>query len=579
MLNMLARITKIDEAKRLVYTRVVEEIPDKSGEIFDYAPSKPYFEQWSKDQFEASSGKSYGNVRAMHGKIAAGFFAEPLSFNDDGKYIEGVIKVSDDQEWRKCLDGTYTGASIGGSYIEGSRKTEKIDGKEFVRYTAKPVEVSLVDSPCIPSAKFFDVVKADGTIAKIAFKPPELEVTGTDKEVAEFARVMKAGGLAMADAIAAVKAVADAKTADKAAEDALLETVADMEKREFNADERKSAAKAGAALPDGSFPIKTVGDLKNAVKAYGRAKDKAAAKAHIIKRAKALGATAELPEDWTKDEGKKAADGELKKGMYDVQRLSECLGMLAGIAKSAQRESIDEGDNSPIPAQLRNVVDELVTVFKAMSAEEADEMLAELKEHAGIGENDEIESAVEMAVQLGALRKQLTSPDLPIADLTKIAAEHEEPLTKATLADMPALIGRIMAKAGARNSKADMGHLQAAHDHLASIGANCTASDKAATGDLAKAVSKQLEDALARIKKLEAQPMPSVVTLRMARNVTKEEDNANRAAALGDEIDVNTVELTKDDERVYNQDGSVDIQSSRLMKAMRLKRQQQAPAR
>ena len=73
--------------------------------------------------------------------------------------------------------------------------------------------------------------------------------------------------------------------------------------------------------------------------------------------------------------------------------------------------------------------------------------------------------------------------------------------------------------------------------------------------------------------------MPSVVTLRMARNVTKEEDDLTQKAKDAEvNIDPNTVELTKEDERVFNQDGSVDIQSSRLMKAMRMKRQQQARA-
>ena len=51
-------------------------------------------------------------------------------------------------------------------------------------------------------------------------------------------------------------------------------------------------------MPDGSFPIRNEQDLKDAIKAHGRAKDQASAKAHIIKRAKALGKEAELPEEW-----------------------------------------------------------------------------------------------------------------------------------------------------------------------------------------------------------------------------------------------------------------------------------------
>lgn len=68
--------------------------------------------------------------------------------------------------------------------------------------------------------------------------------------------------------------------------------------RDFSADKRKDLAKTGAALPDGSYPIETVEDLHNAIQAFGRAKDPEAVKRHIIKRARALGATKSLPADW-----------------------------------------------------------------------------------------------------------------------------------------------------------------------------------------------------------------------------------------------------------------------------------------
>lgn len=61
---------------------------------------------------------------------------------------------------------------------------------------------------------------------------------------------------------------------------------------------RDKAAKKGEALKDGSFPIHDLEDLKRAVKAYGRAKDKDKVRKHIIKRARALEATDSLPESW-----------------------------------------------------------------------------------------------------------------------------------------------------------------------------------------------------------------------------------------------------------------------------------------
>ncbi len=81
-------------------------------------------------------------------------------------------------------------------------------------------------------------------------------------------------------------------------------------KREFSADERQSAASSGAALPDGSFPIKSKQDLRNAIQAIGRAKDRAKAMAHIKSRARALGATDMLPDSWSKrdDDANKALE-------------------------------------------------------------------------------------------------------------------------------------------------------------------------------------------------------------------------------------------------------------------------------
>lgn len=62
---------------------------------------------------------------------------------------------------------------------------------------------------------------------------------------------------------------------------------------------RKKAAADGHALKDGSFPINTEDDLKKAIKAIGRAKNPGAAKAHIKKRARALGKSDLIPDTWS----------------------------------------------------------------------------------------------------------------------------------------------------------------------------------------------------------------------------------------------------------------------------------------
>lgn len=79
-----------------------------------------------------------------------------------------------------------------------------------------------------------------------------------------------------------------------------------IEEKRFYTDERRAEyAKRGLALPDGSYPIRDVGDLRNAIQAYGLGKNKPAARAHIIKRARALGRADLIPDNW-KVRGKSA---------------------------------------------------------------------------------------------------------------------------------------------------------------------------------------------------------------------------------------------------------------------------------
>ena len=62
-----------------------------------------------------------------------------------------------------------------------------------------------------------------------------------------------------------------------------------VQKRFFSAAARRSAAKSGAAMPGGRYPIKNRKDLKNAVGLVGQSSDQSAVRAHIRSRAAALG--------------------------------------------------------------------------------------------------------------------------------------------------------------------------------------------------------------------------------------------------------------------------------------------------
>lgn len=75
-----------------------------------------------------------------------------------------------------------------------------------------------------------------------------------------------------------------------------------MEKRDYSSSQRRRMAANGQAMRDGSFPIADEADLRNAIQSVGRAANYASAKRHIIRRARALGLTEILPEDWQKTE-------------------------------------------------------------------------------------------------------------------------------------------------------------------------------------------------------------------------------------------------------------------------------------
>lgn len=73
-----------------------------------------------------------------------------------------------------------------------------------------------------------------------------------------------------------------------------------IEKRDFSDSQRKQLAREGKAQPDGSYPIVTTEDLKNAIRAWGRGGAKPSDKAHIMSRARALGAMDLIPDNWKK---------------------------------------------------------------------------------------------------------------------------------------------------------------------------------------------------------------------------------------------------------------------------------------
>jgi hypothetical protein len=444
-LNMYVPITKVDEVQRLVYGTLASETVDKTGEVFDYESSKPLIKEWSGEIEKATEGKSVGNLRFMHTKEVVGKFVQ-MECDDEKKSVEVCAKVSDDKRWQQVVDGEVTGFSVGGSYER--RWTDK-DGLK--RYTAKPSEGSLVDNPANPDAHF-TMVKTDGSTELRKFHAPAPEkpaldptrgiddgvIQGFKTDDGEFfmtkaeARkhrdeLAKAAEAAPSPLDAALAGLAEAVTKAEAAQPKPVEPV---EKREFSDKQREDAADKGEALPDGSFPIKNKDDLGNAVKAYGRAKNKKAAKAHIIKRAKDLGADGELPDSWKDtDAGKAARADELRKDLSTVARLAVLIQELEWVQESTEWETEREGDESKVPEELKKSITDLCACLRAMVEEETNEMLDE-------DEMFEFGEMLEMSAR---------------APLHKVLSENGS---------------KLLTKAGARHGKADAMHLDAAHDHI-----------------------------------------------------------------------------------------------------------------
>jgi hypothetical protein len=111
-------------------------------------------------------------------------------------------------------------------------------------------------------------------------------------------------------------------------EDEIKALEAELElKRMYSREQRQEMAETGDALPDGSFPIADEADLRNAIQAYGRAADKEAAKAHIIKRAEELSLQNLIPEEFMVGSGEQGAKPEAQEAPEAEQMMEEEKGL------------------------------------------------------------------------------------------------------------------------------------------------------------------------------------------------------------------------------------------------------------
>jgi len=128
-------------------------------------------------------------------------------------------------------------------------------------------------------------------------------------------------------------------------------------------DKRDALAKEGKAMKDGSFPIRNTEDLKNAIQAHGRAKDIAAAKKHIIKRARALGKYDLIPDEWKKP--KTVAASAALESIRERALVASAVTELAKISEEERSSLSKKGQALPDGSYPIRNVDDLKNAIKA----------------------------------------------------------------------------------------------------------------------------------------------------------------------------------------------------------------------
>lgn len=318
-----------------------------------------------------------------------------------------------------------------------------------------------------------------------------------------------------------------------------------LKKKEFSAGTREKLADKGKAMPNGSFPIVNKSDLRNAIRAYGRAKDKPAAKAHIVERAKALGAADELPTDWEGSSAKKGVViGALAKGMNSVSRLANLVQELHWMRTECEMEAKMEGDSSRVPDDLAENLASLGTTLIAMCEEEVGELVTMGMDPKNVSAMEDILANSYSPSGVNALIKFVIEPhDKPLAAvMTKAATRHDAD----TMKHIQNAHDSISAAAGGAScddmskvAPRDQARLAKAHEALRECGADCNAMGKRALtagdgqpGTLSKAegdalrttisdLTNQVVAAADRLEKLEALPVAEKGTRKA---ITKGQD-------------------------------------------------------
>jgi hypothetical protein len=296
-----------------------------------------------------------GNVREQHDAKRAVGVGVGLSKGDDGAHYIAA-HIVDPVAVKKVETGVLKGFSVG---IKSPRvEMGKAEAPNGLVTAGSIVEISVVDRPANPGC-LFELAKADGAqdLALVedaqVIEKSDAEAFGLPQEVYDRLAVPvkeALAGLAAGGATVSAEAVKTDSPEPHLTVNVSVAAAPEVVKADLSAAGRRKAAAAGAAMSDGSYPIKTKADLRKAIKAVGRGgADHNKIRAHIIKRAKALGLEAMVPDNWNsngslKDANKADADEDLTAKAEQVLRDVRALVPSLTKADDAGGGSDESGD-------------------------------------------------------------------------------------------------------------------------------------------------------------------------------------------------------------------------------------------
>lgn len=366
--------------------------------------------------------QSGANVREQHDARRAVGVGVGLTKGDDGAHYVSA-RIVDPVAVQKVRHGVLRGFSVG---IKNPKiELGKAEAPNGLVTDGTVCELSVCDRPA-NSECVFQLAKADGSGELALVEDPHViektETFGLSAEVYDrLPSLVKDALTELAESGATVTAQpAEAAKADDAAVAEGVPVVVnvsvqapDAEKADLSAAGRKKAAAEGAAMSDGSYPIKTKADLRKAIRAVGRGNaDHTAIRKHIIKRAKALGLEAMVPTNWN-------ADGSLKdanKADVDEELVAKAEQVLRDVrALAPSLTKADDGDGGE--AGDIASADQAIAVIARLIISEA-ESLAQ----------GNLNEACDISILLDAVRS---------LKWFKEAEQYEEQMMAATKSDSP----------------------------------------------------------------------------------------------------------------------------------------------